>query len=71
MDIAYGIQVKDKTDEYIRIAESALEGLSAAAVPGAFLVDQMPWCMFIRFSSILSNAVLMYSEICSFLVPRR
>lgn len=43
MDIAYGIQVKDRTDEFITIAESALEGLSEAAVPGAFLVDQIPW----------------------------
>ena len=42
MDIAYGIQIKDKTDEYIHFAESASEGMSEVAVPGAFLVDQIP-----------------------------
>ena len=68
MDIAYGIQIKDKTDEYIHIAESALEGLSAAAIPGAFLVDQMPWCMSIHFSSPLISSNT-HSKICPFLVP--
>ena len=71
MDIAYGIQIKDKTDEYIHIAESALEGMSEAAVPGAFLVNQIPWCMSICFLSPVnvSNTFLIHSKICSFLVP--
>src|SRR5258708_1229228 len=73
MDIAYGIQIKDKSDEYIHIAESALEGMSEAAVPGAFLVDQIPWCMSTCFcySVNMSNALLIHSKICSFLVPWR
>ena len=57
MDIAYGIQIKDKTDEYIHIAESALEGMSEAAVPGAFLVDQIPWCMSIFFWSPVNVSI--------------
>ena len=47
MDIVYGIQIMDKTGEYIHIAESALEGMSEAAVPGAFLVDQIPWRTYV------------------------
>jgi hypothetical protein len=63
----------DKTDEYIHIAESALEGMSEAAVPGAFLVDQIPWCISICFWSLVnvSNTLLIHSKICSFLVPWR
>jgi hypothetical protein len=75
VDIAYGIQIKDKTDEYIHIAESALEGMSEAAVPGAFLrlVDQIPWCISICFWSLVnvSNTLLIHSKICSLLVPWR
>jgi hypothetical protein len=51
MDIAYGIKVKETNDEYIHIAEGALEGTSEAAIPGAFLVDQIPWCMSVYFFS--------------------
>ncbi len=47
MDIAYGIQVEKRTDEYISVAENALEGLSAAAVPGAFMVDQIPFLKYV------------------------
>ena len=44
MSIAYGIEVTDHEDRYIAIAERALEGLSEAAVPGAYMVDQIPLC---------------------------
>ncbi|ESK84364.1 cytochrome p450 [Moniliophthora roreri MCA 2997] len=47
MDIAYGIPVEKRSDEYIEIAETALEGLSAAAVPGAYLVDQLPFLKYV------------------------
>ena len=73
MDIAHGIQIKDKTDEYIHIVKSALEGMSEVAVPGAFLVDQIPWCMSVCFWSPVnvSNTLLIHSKICSFFVPWR
>ena len=40
MDIGYGIAVQDSDD--ISVAEEALEGFAAAAIPGAFLVDFVP-----------------------------
>lgn len=42
MAIAYGIDVNSVDDSYVAIAERALEGLSEAAVPGAYMVDQIP-----------------------------
>ncbi|KAG5653898.1 hypothetical protein H0H81_009490 [Sphagnurus paluster] len=42
MSIAYGIQVKDKSDPYVTTAEHALESLVTASAPGAFLVDIFP-----------------------------
>ncbi|KAK7043906.1 hypothetical protein VNI00_008072 [Paramarasmius palmivorus] len=47
MDIAYGIRVEKRSDPYIEIAETALEGLSAAAVPGAYLVDSIPLLKYV------------------------
>ncbi|KAF8210798.1 cytochrome P450 [Mycena galopus ATCC 62051] len=43
MDITYGIDVRYSDDQYIRIAEEAMHGLSVASIPGAFLVDTIPW----------------------------
>lgn len=40
--IAYGLDLKPANDPYIEIAEQALIGLGAGAVPGAFLVDSIP-----------------------------
>jgi hypothetical protein len=42
MDIGYGIPVQESDDPYILIAEEALEGMSAAGIPGAFWVDLLP-----------------------------
>ncbi|KAH9483711.1 Cytochrome P450 monooxygenase COX2 [Psilocybe cubensis] len=43
MDIAYGARVEDSsTDPHVLKIEEALEGLTEAGVPGAFLVDIMP-----------------------------
>lgn len=41
MSVAYGMEVRDN-DDFITVAEEAMEGLSAAAVPGAFIVDLLP-----------------------------
>lgn len=42
MDVVYGIQVTGITDPYITIAEKSLEMISAAMLPGAYLVDLLP-----------------------------
>lgn len=43
MGITYGITVADNEDQYINMAEKALEGAGQAASPGAFLVDLIPF----------------------------
>ncbi|KAJ3782487.1 cytochrome P450 [Lentinula aff. detonsa] len=42
MNVAYGIEIEDKDDHYITVAETALDGMAKAANPGAFLVDIFP-----------------------------
>ena len=42
MEICYGITVLEHNDPYISVASEAIEGVSAAGVPGAFLVDLLP-----------------------------
>ncbi|KAF8883964.1 cytochrome P450 [Infundibulicybe gibba] len=42
MNITYGIKVKEKDDPYVEALETALEGVTEAGVPGAFLVDFIP-----------------------------
>ncbi|KDQ53896.1 hypothetical protein JAAARDRAFT_38867 [Jaapia argillacea MUCL 33604] len=42
MDIAYGITVTDKSDKFVTISEEAVESVSLASLPGAFLVDFIP-----------------------------
>jgi hypothetical protein len=48
MDMAYGIDEPATSDAYVARAELALEGFEQAAVPGAFLVDLLPWRKCIR-----------------------
>jgi hypothetical protein len=42
--LVYAIDVRDKDDPYIEMAEKGLEHLNAAGSPGAFLVDVLPIC---------------------------
>ncbi|KAG6872997.1 hypothetical protein C0992_009179, partial [Termitomyces sp. T32_za158] len=42
MSITYGIEVQIKGDPYITTAEQASHSLTAAAIPGRFLVDSVP-----------------------------
>ena len=42
MSVAYGISVKESDDPYILNVEEALNGLTEAGFPGAFLVDLIP-----------------------------
>jgi len=41
--IAYGLPIREYDDPYLATAEEALRTVSAAVVPGAFLVDFMPF----------------------------
>ena len=42
MEICYRITVLEHNDPYISVASKAIEGVSEAGVPGAFLVDLLP-----------------------------
>ena len=37
--IAYGLELQPDDDPYVRIVEEAVKSVTAAAIPGAFLVD--------------------------------
>ncbi|KAF9024346.1 cytochrome P450 [Hymenopellis radicata] len=69
MNVTYGMEISDsKDDDYIRVAEIALDGMAKAAHPGAFLVDIFPilkyvprWFPFATFkrkAEYWRNAVL-------------
>lgn len=42
MTIAYGIKIQGFDDTYIVNIEESMNGLKIAAIPGSFLVDQIP-----------------------------
>jgi hypothetical protein len=42
MTIAYGIKIQGFDDPYIVNIEESMNGLNIAAIPGSFLVDQIP-----------------------------
>ena len=43
MTVAYGIDVKEHNDPYLEITERALECVRVTLVPGAYLVDLLPF----------------------------
>jgi hypothetical protein len=47
MKMVYGIDIKSGEDEYITIPEKVLHALSEAAIPGRFLVDLFPICLWL------------------------
>ena len=47
MSIAYGLPIQPKDDIYIETAEQGVGPLVAAAVPGTYLVDMLPWLKYI------------------------
>ncbi|KAL0958150.1 hypothetical protein HGRIS_000317 [Hohenbuehelia grisea] len=47
LGIAYGLDIQAADDPYIRLAEAAQHPLMIAAVPGAFLVDTIPWLKYV------------------------
>lgn len=44
LNITYGIDVQDFNDPYVQTVEKAMDALTEAGVPGAFLVDTFPIC---------------------------
>ncbi|RXW13378.1 hypothetical protein EST38_g12477 [Candolleomyces aberdarensis] len=42
LSIIYGIHIKDTNDPYLKTSEAGLHAITAAGVPGAFLVDAIP-----------------------------
>jgi hypothetical protein len=47
MGVAYGIEDESENDRYITVAERALKGMAMGAKPGGFLVEFLPFRMFL------------------------
>jgi len=47
LEIAYGIEVQDEHDPYIEIAEKAVLATNQAIIPGAFMVDMLPFLKYV------------------------
>jgi hypothetical protein len=47
MSILYGISIQPSNDPYITAAGKAVRGAVIATVPGAFLVDAIPWLRWV------------------------
>ncbi|KIJ22982.1 hypothetical protein M422DRAFT_196467, partial [Sphaerobolus stellatus SS14] len=47
MEIAYGMDLKDKDDPYFSRAQQVVRAMDETALPGAFLVDLIPWLKYI------------------------
>jgi cytochrome P450 len=55
--MVYGIDIKSGEDEYITIPEKVLHALSEAAIPGRFLVDVLPICLWLLRISLSSGTI--------------
>ncbi|TFK25336.1 cytochrome P450 [Coprinopsis marcescibilis] len=47
LSIAYGINVQEENDPFVKLAEDAVAPLLAAAIPGTFAVDFFPWLKYV------------------------
>ncbi|TFK33360.1 cytochrome P450, partial [Crucibulum laeve] len=47
LSLGYGIHIKPSRDPYIDLAEQAMATITAAAAPGAFLVDMIPMLKYV------------------------
>ena len=45
--ITYGLEVADKDDRYVQMAEEAIPGFNAAFMPGKYLVETFPSLRFL------------------------
>ncbi|KAF8884271.1 cytochrome P450 [Gymnopilus junonius] len=72
MSTIYGISVRSPQDPYITIAESAMNMISKAVIPGAFIVDLIPilkylpsWTPFATFHYVGGEGRRMVAELIS------
>ena len=47
MSITYGLDVQPNNDPYVETAEEGVRSVVAAAIPGAFLVDMIPFLKYV------------------------
>lgn len=47
LTITYDVHVESEDDPFITVTQKALHKLTVASVPGAYLVDAMPFCSFL------------------------
>ncbi|KAL0573247.1 hypothetical protein V5O48_008716, partial [Marasmius crinis-equi] len=47
LSVAYGLDIKPEDDPYVAVSEAAIHPLLQALVPGAFLVDSLPWLKYV------------------------
>ncbi|KAF8910211.1 cytochrome P450 [Gymnopilus junonius] len=47
ISLAYGLKIRDSNDLFINLAERALQTALEATLPGAFLVDFIPWLKYV------------------------
>jgi hypothetical protein len=49
LDTTYGYQIKGTDDKLITLAENVVRDFAVAGVPGAYMVDTLPWRKFAFF----------------------
>lgn len=47
ISLAYGMETKPTNDPWIHLAEEAMLASAAAAIPGKYLVDVLPWLKYV------------------------
>ena len=47
MSLAYGLKIRDTNDPFLDKAERALKAALDATLPGAFLVNFVPWLKYV------------------------
>lgn len=69
---AYGYKVHDKDDPLVHLTELVNEQFACASVPGAFLVDTLPFCTsqttLVVVERLFKPPFVLCSAICSGLV---
>ncbi|QRV98821.1 cytochrome P450 family protein [Ceratobasidium sp. AG-Ba] len=48
--LTYGYTVSDNSNEYLKIAERAMDSFSVLTTPGAFMVDFFPWLQYVPWA---------------------
>ena len=47
ISLAYGVDVQDDNDPFVNMSQLAFDTALEASVPGAFLVDVIPWLKYV------------------------